>query len=47
MTRKLRRHVAENREKMTENERKDIRKKIRNKFFKSRVHLKEYMGGKK
>ncbi len=47
ITRKLRKHLAENKEKMTEKERKDIRKKIRNRFFKSRVHLKEYLGGKK
>jgi large subunit ribosomal protein L19e len=47
LTRKLRKHLAENREKITEKEKKDIRKKIRNKFFRSKSHLKEYMGGKK
>jgi len=47
LTRKLRKHLAENREKVTDNERKDIRKKIRNKFFRSRAHLKEHIGGKK
>ncbi len=47
LTRKLRRHVAENKEKLTENERKDLRKKIRNKFFRSKSHLKEHMGGTK
>ncbi len=45
MTRKLRKYVSEIRGKLTENERKDIRKKIRNKFFKSKSHLKEYIGG--
>jgi len=47
LTRKLRKHLAENREKVTNNERKDIRKKIRNKFFGSKAHLKEHMGDKK
>jgi len=47
LTRKLRKHLAENREKVTDNERKDIRKKIRNKFFKSRSDLKEHMKGEK
>jgi len=46
LTRKLRKHLAENKEKTTESERKDIRKKIRNKFFRSKSHLKEHMGGK-
>ncbi len=45
LTRKLRKHVAENREKMTESERKDVRKKIRNKFFKSKSDLKEHLAG--
>ncbi len=45
LTRKLRKHLAENREKVTEAERKDIRKKIRNKFFKSKSDLKEHMKG--
>jgi hypothetical protein len=47
ITRKLRKHLAENKEKLTEKERKDIRKKIRNRFFKSKSHLKEHIGGKK
>ena len=45
LTRKLRKHLAENKEKLTEKENKDLRKKIRNKFFRSKSHLKEYMGG--
>jgi len=45
LTRKLRKHLAENKEKVTDKEKKDIRKKIRNKFFRSKSHLKEYMGG--
>ncbi len=47
MTKKLRTYVVGlvkvgqlNKEEAT-----DIRKKIRNKFFRSRVHLKEYVGG--
>ena len=47
LTRKLRKHLAENKEKVTDKEKKDIRKKIRNKFFRSKSHLKEYLGGKK
>jgi large subunit ribosomal protein L19e len=47
LTRKLRKHLAENKEKITQKEKKDIRKKIRNKFFRSRSHLKEYLGVKK
>ena len=46
LTRKLRKHLAENKEKMTEKERKDVRKKIRNKFFRSKAHLKEHIGDK-
>ncbi len=46
LTRKLRKHLAENREKFTEKERKDLRKKIRNKFFRSKSHLKEHLGDK-
>jgi large subunit ribosomal protein L19e len=46
LTRKLRKHLAENREKITDNERKDIRKKIRNKFFRSKSHLKDHVAGK-
>ncbi|MDD5012744.1 MAG: 50S ribosomal protein L19e [Candidatus Nanoarchaeia archaeon] len=45
LTRKLRKYIAKNRDKMTDKERKDIRKKIRNRFFKSQSHLKDYMGG--
>ncbi len=47
LTRKLRKHLAENKEKLTDKERKDTRKKIRNKFFRSKSHLKEHLGGKK
>jgi len=47
MTRKLRRYVAEMKKqgKVTHEEYKDIRKKIRNKAFKSKANLKEYIGG--
>ena len=47
MTRKLRRYVAEMRKqgKVNREEYKDIRKKIRNKAFKSQANLKEYIGG--
>lgn len=44
LTRKLRKHLAENKEKLTDKEKEDIRKKIRNKFFRSKSHLKEHMG---
>lgn len=49
MTRKLRRHVKGLRiqGKISQNEAKDIRKKIKNKYFKSLSSLKEYVGGKK
>jgi len=47
LTRKLRKHLSEVNEKVTAKEKKDIRKKIRNKFFRSRAHLKEHLGGKK
>jgi large subunit ribosomal protein L19e len=47
ITRKLRKHLAEVKEKLTEKEREDIRKKIRNRFFKSKSHLKEHIEGKK
>ncbi len=47
LTKKLRKHLAQNKEKLTIKERKDIRKKIRNKFFRSKSHLKEHLGGKK
>jgi large subunit ribosomal protein L19e len=46
LTRKLRKHLAEVNEKLTDKEKKDIRKKIRNRFFKSKAHLKEHLGGK-
>jgi large subunit ribosomal protein L19e len=47
MTRKLRNYVAEIKKqgKLSKEEIKDIRKKIRNKAFKSKAHLKEYLGG--
>jgi large subunit ribosomal protein L19e len=47
MTRKLRNYVAEMKKqgKLSKEEIKDIRKKIRNKAFKSKAHLKEYLGG--
>jgi len=47
MTRKLRRYVSEMKKQgnVTHDEYKDIRKKIRNKAFKSKANLKEYIGG--
>ena len=47
-TRKLRKYVAEmkNQEKISKEEFKDIRKKIRNKFFRSKSHLREYIRSK-
>lgn len=47
MTRKLRRYVAEQKKqgKLSPEEIKDIRNKIRNRMFKSKAHLKEYIGG--
>jgi large subunit ribosomal protein L19e len=49
MTRKLRRYVAEMKKQgmLPSEEIKNIRKKIRNKSFKSKAHLKEYIGGLK
>jgi large subunit ribosomal protein L19e len=47
ITRKLRKHLREVNEKLTEKEKKDLRKKIRNRFFKSKSHLKEHLGGNK
>jgi len=44
LTRKLRKHVSETRSKMTDKEVEEIRKKIRNSFFKSKGHLKEHIG---
>jgi large subunit ribosomal protein L19e len=47
LTRKLRKVLAEKKKKgeMNIKEIKEIRKKIRNKIFKSKAHLKEYLGG--
>ena len=47
LTRKLRKVLADKKSKgeIDRKEIKEIRKKIRNKMFKSKVHLKEYMGG--
>jgi large subunit ribosomal protein L19e len=49
MTRKLRRYVAEmkKQKKLSPEEIKDIRNKIRNKIFRSKAHLKEYIGNLK
>ncbi len=49
MTRKLRRYVAEMKKqgKLSAEEIKDIRNKIRNRVFKSKAHLKTYIGGLK
>ncbi len=49
MTRKLRKYVAEMKKqgKLSKEEVIDMRKKIRNKIFRSKAHLKEYMGGLK
>ena len=46
MTRKLRNHISEikNQGALSSEEFKDIRKKIRNRFFKSKAQLKEYIG---
>ena len=48
ITRKLRRYIAEmkKQEKISTEEFKDIRKKIRNRFFRSKSHLKEYLESK-
>ncbi len=47
LTRKLRNLVSEMKKqrKLSKENVKDIRKKIRNREFKSRAHLKEYIGG--
>ena len=47
MTRKLRKYVAEMKKqgKLSREEIAEIRKRIRNKKFKSKSHLKEYIGG--
>lgn len=49
MTRKLRNYVGELKksEKLSEEETKDIRNKIKNKVFRSKAHLREYIGGLK
>ncbi|MEK6812243.1 MAG: 50S ribosomal protein L19e [Nanoarchaeota archaeon] len=46
MTRKLRKHVAELKKsgEMTNETFRDIRKKIRNKVFRSKAHLREHLG---
>jgi large subunit ribosomal protein L19e len=46
-TRKLRKHLAEVQDKLTKKEKIDVRNKIRNRFFRSKSHLKEHLGGKK
>lgn len=47
MTRKLRKHVAEMKKqgKLSKEDAGDIRKKIRNKIYRSLAHLKTYIGG--
>ncbi len=47
MTRKLRKYAAEMKKqgRLSKEEVVDIRKKIRNKVFRSKAHLKEYIGG--
>lgn len=47
LTRKLRKYIAElrNQGKLSREEVLEIRKKIRNKMFRSLAHLKEYIGG--
>jgi large subunit ribosomal protein L19e len=47
MTRKLRKYVVEMKKQglLNAEEIKDIRNKIRNKIFRSKAHLKEYIGG--
>lgn len=47
MTRKLRKYVSEMKNKgvLSKEEVIEIRKKIRNKIFRSKAHLKEYIGG--
>ena len=49
MTRKLRKYTAEmkKQEKLSKEDVSEIRKKIRNKAFKSKAHLKTYIGGLK
>lgn len=45
ITRKLRAYLREMKSKLTADEVEDIRKKIRNRVFKSKSSLKDYMGG--
>lgn len=47
LTRKLRKVLSDKKKngEVSEKEIKELRKKIRNKMFKSKAHLKEYMGG--
>ena len=47
MTRKLRKYTSEmkNQGKLSKEESDEIRKKIRNKIFRSKAHLKTYIGG--
>lgn len=47
MTRKLRNYARamRNQDKITKEHEREIRKKIRNREFKSKAHLKEYIGG--
>jgi len=47
MTRKLRKHVAEMKKqgKLSSEEIKEIRNKIINRIFRSKAHLKDYIGG--
>nr|HPJ87172.1 50S ribosomal protein L19e [Candidatus Pacearchaeota archaeon] len=47
LTRKLRKLIADRKQKgeINKEEEKKLRNRIRNKMFKSKAHLKEYMGG--
>ena len=49
MTRKLRKYVSEMKKqgRLSKEEITEIRKRIRNKKFRSKAHLKEYIGGLK
>ncbi len=47
LTRKLRKHLAEMKGKLTKKEVEDVRKKIKNRFFKDKSHIKNYLGGSK
>jgi len=49
LTRKLRKYVLElvKAEQLDKTEAREIGKKIKNKFFRSKTHLKEYLGGLK